>query len=77
VCLKCRRKKIGCEVCSDESLNCVINYAYQISQETRLNFGRLSTFSDKAGTKKKTDNRANEITQVEENDDNYDSMRVK
>jgi hypothetical protein len=36
----------------------------------------MSTFSVKAGTKKKTDNRADEITLVEENDDNYDSVRV-
>jgi hypothetical protein len=33
-------------------------------------------FSVKAGTKKKTDNRADEITLVEENDDHYDSVRV-
>jgi hypothetical protein len=32
----------------------------------------VSTFSVKAGTKKKADNRAEEITLVEENDDNYD-----
>jgi hypothetical protein len=32
----------------------------------------VSTFSAKACTKKKTDNRADEITLVEENDDNYD-----
>jgi hypothetical protein len=36
----------------------------------------VSTFSAKAGTKKKTDNRADDITLVEENDDNYDSVRV-
>jgi hypothetical protein len=32
----------------------------------------VSTFSVKAGTKKKTDNRADEIILVAENDDNYD-----
>jgi hypothetical protein len=32
----------------------------------------VSSFSVKAGTKKKTDNRADEIIMVEENDDNYD-----
>jgi hypothetical protein len=31
-----------------------------------------STFSVKAGTKKKADNRADEITLVEENHDHYD-----
>jgi hypothetical protein len=41
----------------------------KISQETRLNFG---TFSVEAGTKKKADNRADEITLVEENHDHYD-----
>jgi hypothetical protein len=32
----------------------------------------VSTFSVKAGTKKKTDNRADNITLVEENNDHYD-----
>jgi hypothetical protein len=32
----------------------------------------VSTFSVKAGTKKKTDNSSDDITLVEENDDNYD-----
>jgi hypothetical protein len=32
----------------------------------------VSTFSVKAGTNKKTENRADEITLVEENDDNCD-----
>jgi hypothetical protein len=32
----------------------------------------VSTFSVKAGTKKKAGNRADEITLVEENDDHYD-----
>jgi hypothetical protein len=36
----------------------------------------VSTFSVKAGTKKKTDNRADEITLVVENEENYDSVRV-
>jgi hypothetical protein len=32
----------------------------------------VSTFSVKAGTKKKIDNRADNITLVEENNDHYD-----
>jgi hypothetical protein len=36
----------------------------------------VSTFSVNADTKKKTDNRADEITLVEENDDNFDPVRV-
>jgi hypothetical protein len=35
----------------------------------------VTTFSVKAGTKK-TDNRADEMTSVKENDDHYDSVRV-
>jgi hypothetical protein len=48
----------------------------KISQETRLNFGTQCQLSVKAGTKKKTDNRADEITIVEENYDPYDCVRV-
>jgi hypothetical protein len=51
----------------------VINYAYQnITRNTFEFWTIVSTFSVKAGTKKKADNRADEITLVEENDDHYD-----
>jgi hypothetical protein len=52
---------------------CYVNYAYQnITRNTFEFWKRVSTFSVKAGTKMKTDNRADEITLVEDNDDNYD-----
>jgi hypothetical protein len=55
---------------------CVINYACQnITRNTSEFWKTVSTFSVKAVTKTKTDNRADEITLVEEND-NYDSVRV-
>jgi hypothetical protein len=51
----------------------VINYAYQNITRNTFEFWKIvSTFSVKAGTKKKADNRAHEITLVEENDDHYD-----
>jgi hypothetical protein len=51
----------------------VINYAYQNITRNTCEFWKIvSTFSVKAGTKKKADNRGDEITLVEENNDNYD-----
>jgi hypothetical protein len=51
----------------------VINYAYQNITRNTFEFWKIvSTFSVQAGTKKKADNRADEITLVEENDDIYD-----
>jgi hypothetical protein len=56
---------------------CVINYAYQNITRNTFEFWKIvSTFSVIAGTKKKADNRADKITLVEENDNNYDSVRV-
>jgi hypothetical protein len=37
---------------------------------------RVSTFSVKAATKKKTDKRADKITMLEENNDHYHCMTV-
>jgi hypothetical protein len=52
---------------------CVINYAYQnITRNTFEIWKIVSTFSVKAGIKKKTDNRADEITLVDEYHDHYD-----
>jgi hypothetical protein len=52
---------------------CVINYAYQNITRNTFEFWKIvSTFSVKAGTKKKADNRADNITLVEENVDHYD-----
>jgi hypothetical protein len=69
--------KIRCAVCSDESLNLCHKLCIPNITRNAFEFWKVvSTFSVKAGTKKKTDNRADEITQVEENDDNYDSVRV-
>jgi hypothetical protein len=52
---------------------CYINYAYQNITRNTFEFLKImSTFSVKAGTKKKTDNRADNITLVEENNDHYD-----
>jgi hypothetical protein len=52
---------------------CYINYAYQNITGNTFEFWKtMSTFSVNAGTKKKTENRADEIILVEENDDNYD-----
>jgi hypothetical protein len=46
---------------------CVINYAYQNITRNTFEFWKIvSTLSVKAGTKKKTDNRADNITLVEE-----------
>jgi hypothetical protein len=51
---------------------CVIIYAYQNVTRNTFEFCKIvSTFSLKAGTKNKTDNRPDEITLVEEND-HYD-----
>jgi hypothetical protein len=51
---------------------CYINYAYRNITRNTLEFWDIvSTFSVKAGTKK-TDNRADEITLVEEINDHYD-----
>jgi hypothetical protein len=56
---------------------CYINYAHQnITRNTFEFWKTVSTFSVKAGTKKKADNRADEITTVEENNDHYDCVRV-
>jgi hypothetical protein len=67
----CRRIDIGCEVCSDGNQN--LNYAYQNITRNTFEFWKIvSTFSVKAGTKKKTNNRAEEITLVEENNGHYD-----
>jgi hypothetical protein len=50
---------------------CYINYAYQNITRNTFEFWKIvSTFSVKAGTKK-ADNRADNITLVEENDDHY------
>jgi hypothetical protein len=51
----------------------VSNYAYQNITRNTFEFWKIvSTFSVKAGTIKKTDNRADEMTLVEENYDHYD-----
>jgi hypothetical protein len=66
--------EIGCEVRCDESKKiCVIIYACKIVTRNTFEFWKIvSTFSVKARSKNKTDNRVDEITLVKENDDKYD-----
>jgi hypothetical protein len=77
VCHNCRRIKIGCEVCSDERENLLHKLCIPNITRNAFEFWKIvSTISVIAGIKKKPDNRANDITLVEENDDHYDSVRV-
>jgi hypothetical protein len=72
VCHNCRRIEIGCEVCSDESQNLVHKLCIPKYHKKQKFWKIVSTFSVKAGAKKKADNRTDKITLVEENDDHYD-----
>jgi hypothetical protein len=73
VCHICRIIEIRCDVCSDESQNMCHKLCIPKSHKNTFEFWKIvSTFSVKAGTKRKADNRADEITLVEENDDHYD-----
>jgi hypothetical protein len=71
VCHNCRIE-IGCEGCSDESQDLVHKLCLPKYHKKQKFWKIVSTFSVKAGTKKKSGKRTDEITLVEENDDHYD-----